>query len=376
MRFSQNAQQAADGKVSYFTYDRFSRMIRSGEVTRAFSSLDADVSYPFETDAASWTSRYIYDTSDLVASRGSSASRGPDRSRGPCALGTYPVGRPTRIEQNTDADAAAEVTARIAYDHEGRVIHRRVAIDTLPAKDVFYTYDLAGKVTAMVYPDGSEAHYAYDAAGRLAGVTDAGGSALAAYAYDHDGRMTSLAVGGNLATGAYTYNTRDWVTGIDYPGRFTLSQAYDAVGNVISQRYRRVATEARKTASFTYDGLHRLKTFHLGSTHARSYAYDDNGNVTRVVTDGNTANYIYTRDTTPNRLDSLTVAGSTDTFVYDANGSATSVAGTALTYDHRGLVTGYGAYGYALDAEGYRVKKTGGGKTVQWRKQFHFSKCS
>ena len=127
----------------------------------------------------------------------------------------------------------------------------------------------------MVYPDGSEVHYAYDAAGRLAGVTDAEGSALATYAYDDDGRMATHTVGGTLATGAYRYNTRDWVTGIDYPGRFTLSQAYDAVGNVNSQRYRRAATEAMKAASFTYDGLHRLKTFSLGTAHARSYAGGD-----------------------------------------------------------------------------------------------------
>ena len=372
VRFSQNAQQASDGKVSYFTYDKFSRMIRSGEVTRAFSSLDADQAYPFETDAASWTSRYTYDASDLVgsggpgAARASSASGGPGVSRGPDARATFPVGRPTRIEQNTDADAAAEVTARIAYDHEGRVVHRRVAIDTLPAKDVFYRYDLAGKVTVMIYPDGSEARYAYDAAGRLAGVTDAKGNALATYAYDHDGRMTTHTVGGTLATGVYAYNTRDWVTGIDYPGRFTLSQAYDAVGNVTSQRYRRATTEARKAASFTYDGLHRLKTFRLGSTHARTYAYDDNGNITRVVTGSDTATYAYTRTSTPNRLDHITKGTKIDRFRYDANGSATSVAGTALTYDHRGLVTGYGTYGYTLDAEGFRVKKTGGGKTVYY----------
>ena len=359
VRFSQNAQQASGGKVSYFTYDRFSRMTRSGEVTRAFSSLDANQAYPFETDAASWTSRYTYDASDLVGSGGSGTARASSASGGPDARATWPVGRPTRIEQNTDADAAAEVTARIAYDHGGRVIHRRVAIDTLPAKDVFYRYDLAGKVTAMVYPDGSEAHYAYDAAGRLAGVTDAGGNALATYAYDHDGRMTTHTVGGTLATGAYAYNTRDWVTGIDYPGRFTLSQAYDAVGNVTSQRYRRVATETRKAATYTYDGLHRLKTFRLGSTHARSYAYDDNGNITRVVTGSDTATYAYSRGSTPNQLDYITESTKIDRFRYDANGSATSVAGTALTYDHRGLVTGYGAYGYALDAEGYRVKKTG-----------------
>lgn len=304
VRFSQNAQQAAGGKVSYFTYDRFSRMIRSGEVTRAFVSLDADRTYPFETDAASWTSRYTYDVDDAG---GAGASRGSGVSHGSGSSATFPVGRPTRIEQNTDADAAAEVIARIAYDHEGRVTRRRVAIDALPDKDVFYRYDLAGRVTAMVYPDGSAAHYTYDAAGRLAGVTDAGGNALATYAYDHGGRMSSHAVGGTLATGAYAYNTRDWVSGIDYPGRFTLSQAYDAVGNVTSQRYRRATAEAYKAATFiTYDSLHRLKTFSLRSTHTRSYAYDDNGNITRVVTDGDTATYAYTRDATPNRLDRIT----------------------------------------------------------------------
>jgi len=71
VRFSQNAQQASGGKVSYFTYDRFNRMIRSGEVTRAFASLDPNTVYAFETDAASWTSRYTYDASESGSSRGS-----------------------------------------------------------------------------------------------------------------------------------------------------------------------------------------------------------------------------------------------------------------------------------------------------------------
>ncbi|MCY3774267.1 MAG: hypothetical protein OXG98_19860, partial [Gemmatimonadetes bacterium] len=99
VRFSQNAQQAADGKVSYFTYDRFSRMIRSGEVTRAFASLEPGTTYAFETDAASWTSRYIYDVDDIYDI---------DEAGGSGARATWPVGRPTRIEQNTDADAEAE----------------------------------------------------------------------------------------------------------------------------------------------------------------------------------------------------------------------------------------------------------------------------
>ncbi|MCY3770667.1 MAG: hypothetical protein OXG98_01390 [Gemmatimonadetes bacterium] len=53
LRFSQNAQQTADGKVSYFTYDPFSRMMRSEEVPEVFTSLDSNAVYAFDTDAAS-----------------------------------------------------------------------------------------------------------------------------------------------------------------------------------------------------------------------------------------------------------------------------------------------------------------------------------
>ena len=132
------------------------------------------------------------------------------------------------------------------------------------------------------------------------------------------------------------------------------------MGNVTSQNYRRAATEALKTATYAYDGLHRLKSVSLGATHARSYAYDANGNITSVATGGDTATYAYSRGSTPNQLDSITQGSATDRFIYNVNGSATQVAGTAMAYDHRGLLTGYGAHAYTIDAEGYRVKKTGG----------------
>ena len=127
-----------------------------------------------------------------------------------------------------------------------------------------------------------------------------------------------------------------------------MNQVYDVVGNVTSQSYRRAAAEALKAASYTYDGLHRLKTFNLDATHARTYAYDDNGNVTHVVTDGVAATYAYSRGSTPNRLDSITVAGSTRrtlSFTTPTDRLHRWRA-TAMAYDHRGLLTGYGAYAY------------------------------
>ncbi len=225
VRFSQDAQQAAGGKVSYFSYDPFSRMIRSGEVARAFASLDANRAYAFETGAASWTSRYIYDIDDVydiddIDDAGESG-----------AAAFWPVGRPVRIEQNTDADAAAEVTARVAYDREGRVTRRRVAIEGLPDKDVFYSYDLAGKVTAMVYPDGGEVHaaderlakvangvvsyYLKDHLGSTRTLLSSSGTTLATYDYWPYGEV--LATGGtDSAPFKFTGHERDAESGLDF----------------------------------------------------------------------------------------------------------------------------------------------------------------
>ena len=84
----------------------------------------------------------------------------------------------------------------------------------------------------------------------------------------------------NIVTGSYAYNALEWVTGIDYPGKFTVSQRYDVAGNVTSQRYGRTASEAFKAVAYSYDRLHRLTGFNLqGGTQTRYYGYDRNGNL-------------------------------------------------------------------------------------------------
>ena len=92
---------------------------------------------------------------------------------------------------------------------------------------------------------GAQARYAYDGAGRLSPVWDAKGNTLAAYTHTAAGNIATHIVGrgagGGIVTGAYAYNAREWVTGIDYPGKFTVTQQYDAAGNVASQRYHRAA---------------------------------------------------------------------------------------------------------------------------------------
>ncbi len=353
VRFSQDARQEADGtgKVTFTVYDGFGRVTHVGEASATFADLDPESAYAFESDATSWRSRMTYDDGDPVA------SGGPN----------YAQGRPVKVEENTDADAAAEVIHRYAYDHLGNVRVKRVSIDGLTgARTIEYVRDLAGRVTRLIYPGGAQARYAYDGAGRLSRVWDAKGNTLAAYTHTAAGNIATHIVGhgarGGIVTGTYAYNAREWVTGIDYPGKFTVTQQYDAAGNVSSQNYHRAATETARAAAYTYDNLHRLTAFDLdGGASTRAYSYDRNGNITRVTTNGAATNYGYNARTLPNRLSfAFGSGGFFRDYAYNENGWTTSVGNVSLTYDYRGLTTGHGTAAYLMDPDRRRVKKTVG----------------
>ena len=353
MRFSQDARQRAagtgnaTGKITYTLYDDFGRVTRVGEATATFASLDPESSYAFERDSVSWRSRMTYDDyGDAVA------GGGPN----------YAQGRLVKVEENTDAGAGAEVVHEYAYDHLGNVRVKQVTIDGLTGiRTLEYLHDLAGRVTRLIYPDGSQARYAYDSAGRLARVWDERGRTLAGYTHTAAGNLGTHVVGDNIATGTFTYNAREWVTRIDYPGRFTVTQQYDTTGNVTSQRYRRAASEAFKAGRYEYDRLHRLTNFNLeGRRQTRNYRYDRNGNLRHMQTNGSYTLYAYLGAATPNRVSIVYGGGLLIRTAYNRNGWVTRMARNALTYDYRGLLTGHGSAAYTMDPDRRRVKKTVG----------------
>ncbi len=274
----------------------------------------------------------------------------------------YAQGRLVKVEENTDAGAGAEVVHEYAYDHLGNVRVKQVTIDGLTGiRTLEYLHDLAGRVTRLIYPDGSQARYAYDSAGRLSRVWDERGRTLAAYTHTAAGNLGTHVVGDNIATGTFTYNAREWVTRIDYPGRFTVTQQYDTTGNVTSQRYRRAASEAFKAGRYEYDRLHRLTNFNLeGRRQTRNYRYDRNGNLRHMQTNGSYTLYAYLGAATPNRVSIVYGGGLLIRTAYNRNGWVTRMARNALTYDYRGLLTGHGSAAYTMDPDRRRVKKTVG----------------
>ena len=362
LRFSQDARQRAAGssnatrKITYTVYDDFGRVTRVGEAAADFSRLDPERSYPFENDASSWRSRMTYDGGDTVT------------DSDPVAGGSnYAQGRLTGIEENTDADAAAEVVHEYAYDHLGNVRVKQVEIEGLAGtKTATYDHDLAGRVTRLVYPDGAQARYGYDSVGRLSRVGDARGMTLAEYTHTAAGNIATHIVGqgagdttaDGVVTGTYTYNPREWVTEINYAGTFNSKLTYDLAGNVTRQEYSHGSTASR-TADYAYDNLYRITGFDLTGGTSRDYAYDRSGNLTSMVTGSSRLTYNYSGTSTPNRLDSTTGTGG-QTYAYNQNGWMTRNGANALTYDYRGLTTGYGSARYLMDPDRRRVKKTVG----------------
>ncbi|MBI4550736.1 MAG: hypothetical protein HY710_00565, partial [Candidatus Latescibacteria bacterium] len=364
LRFSQDARQKAAGMVTYFVYDAFNRVTRVGATAAPFSTLDPTVnygSYAFETDAASWKTKRDYDGDYL----GSGI--------------TYPQGRVTKEEENTDTDSGAEVTTRYAYDPEGRVRARRVTIEGLAtAQTVQYQYDLAGRVSRLCYPDGSEVRSQYDAAGRVSQVMDGVGTPYASYTYAPDGNLATHIVGNTVVTGTYTYTLRDWLQTLQYQTSqgagmtiFLDTLQYDVVGNVTQQVYQH-GTAPIRTAAYGYDNLRRLTSFSLSPDNSsQTFAYDLNGNMTGCTTRVNggtptTVPYTYSYTSTPNRLDG-TGSGTTGiSYGYDANGWVITQGGNTISYDYRGLTTGYNSASYLCDSEGNRVKKVDGATTIYY----------
>jgi RHS repeat-associated protein len=142
---------------------------------------------------------------------------------------------------------------------------------------VGYSYDPAGRLTRLVYPDNTAVSYLYDSVGRTSQVKDASAT-YGSFAYSADD-LTNNVTFGNGIVHSYAYNGRGWPTSIKATyGQTTylsLGYAYDNSGNVLTMG----------SATFTYDKLDRLITA-SGGFGSQSYSYDAIGN--RLQLDRNT----------------------------------------------------------------------------------------
>ncbi len=224
-----------------------------------------------------------------------------------------------------------------------------------------FEYDSFGRMLRLVYPDGEELRYAYDAGGLLKSATGyRPGSRhappevqvyLRQLEYDHFGQRTAMVLGNGVKT-TYTYepDTRrlSSLTTRTPRGRTlqALSYQYDRMGNLLGMTNALGLPVGRRSGSvsysFSYDALYRL-TSAQGVALARpglidrfesTFAYSDIHNLERKV---QVHELLTSRSPQggPARPDH---SNHDDAYVYGGSGphQATRIGDMLLTYDLNG----------------------------------------
>jgi YD repeat-containing protein len=308
-----------------------------------------------QTDAKGQTTTYAYDALNRVTlitfNDGSSQVYAYDQ--GPNALG--------RLSSIREIDPASQVTSQIdyAYDLHGRVTSETRSVDGVQYV-LGYTYDAAGRLSALTYPSGRTVTYAFDALGRVSQVTTAKDAqeqvVVQNVAYQPFGGVKSFTLG----------NGQIYSRAIDQDGRiasYTLGSANYELTYDPASRITGIAETGNpaNTNTYGYDALDRLTSAVLPSS-SYGYAYDAVGNRLSKTTGANTDSYTYSA--TSNQIATLTPSGGpARSFVFDANGSTIDDGLNQYAYDTRGrmaqstnaasLVTAY-----QVNALGQRIRKS------------------
>jgi len=342
--------------VTNYTVDGLGNLTQqvSPDTGTTASTYDAAGNLATQTDAKGQVTTYTYDALNRVTlitfHDGSKQAYAYD-------AGTNGLGRLTGI---TETNPALVVTNQIAYayDQKGRVVSETRTLGGV-AYVTAYAFDAAGRMSGVTYPSGRTVEYAFDGLGRVSQVSTTKDATTGIVAQNIQYHPFGAARSWTLGNGQF------YTRVVDLDGRigsYTLGAAVYALAYDAASRITSIGETANppNTNAYGYDALDRLTSAILPASNY-GYGYDAVGNRTTKTTGAATDTYAY--GAASNRIASLTPAsGPVRNFVFDANGSTTSDAVNAFGYDARGrMVSATGASGataYQVNALGQRVRKT------------------
>ena len=143
----------------------------------------------------------------------------------------------------------------------------------------------------------------------------------------------------------------------------TVSQKYDSRGNIvgITNEYSGAFT-GKDEYEYSYDSLNRIVGEKVTGiiSYSRTYAYDSEGNISRVTQDGEEESYEYSQG----RLTRVKVNGTIKKqYSYDEYGNPVDYAGEAMEWERGTQLKSYLGQSYSYDAQGRLYGKSGGGRT-------------
>ena len=347
------------GQTTTYEYDALGRHVSSTDPLNRTTrySYDPAGNPKTLTDALNRVTTYGYDNADRLTTITYSDATTPD-----VTFGYDNAGRRTTMTDGTG-------TTTWAYDSLHRITAESPA---RPRRGLQYTYDLAGHVTALSYPDGDTVTKTYDAAGRMDSVTDPLGNTTR-FDYNADNALTAIHYP-NGVTSHRTYNDANQVTlirdttppsGTLNTGMVLLNLPYtrDNNGLIATQNRHPVPTPTPTGIDpadtlVVPEGIDRDLLDQVTGTHltqptnpaVETYRYDAGDNLThRALADGVTDTFTYD---TAHQLTAITNPTQTTTYTHNAVGERTSSTtttgplGTTIlnrtyNYDQAGRFTSY-----------------------------------
>jgi len=269
-----------------------------------------------------------------------------------------------------------------SYDPMGRLIRSRSAFPSESgwnAHEIDLTYDLAGNLASLTYPDGRVVTQTFDGAGRLQSSTfdnwngqHVGYTYAAGFTYTAAGAVAEMTQGNGIYTHT-PYNNRlqkcqVWVqtptqplidTHIYFGGSTNYcSSTPGNNGNITQIKDWR---NPNHTRYFGYDALNRINAFsNAEGNMQQSYSYDSFGNMSQTGT--------LSFSSSPLSNNQIGASG----YAYDAAGNLTSVNNvftSTYSFDAESKIfrinagTGY----YTYDADGERMRKDASGGYTEYQ---------
>ncbi|MBI4302735.1 MAG: hypothetical protein HY665_00135 [Chloroflexi bacterium] len=268
------------------------------------------------------------------------------------------------------------------YDNRGRLIGETRILDP-QVYTTSFAYDGADRLATIAYPTGENVTQGYNGRGLPYSLTGStAGNLVTSTLYNNLGQMTELNLGSSVKTtfgywdvgGTYdnagVYYGRLWQLKTVNTENTTLQQVkhtWDAGGNLV-QRENLVSPSENET--FSYDFLDRLTS--VSGAYSDSWSYSEIGN----MVSHNGTSYTYpTNGVRPHAVSAVDARS----YQYDNNGNmytrGTASGNQTITWDAENRpvsITGAGANAtFIYDGDGNRVKKIEGGDEVVYVNRYY-----
>lgn len=321
-------------KATTYTYNAFGEVIQEVSPDRKTTAYtyDSAGNLKTRTDARNVKWEYTYDALNRLT-RIYTATGNREQLWSYDNCGSFGKGR---------LCATGIVGTNVLFDYD-RFGNIRLRQDQITGKEgagvrsayyAYYTYDVAGRLTAIQYPNGMKASYGYNEdvpTSMKVTIGTVENNIVTGASYEPFGPANGWTYGNGLKR-LIGYNKDGQPDGISVDNGPLQSLTYAFDGNNRVEKITNAGNPGT-TQDYDYDGVSRLQQFSTGFNDTLTYTYDGTGNRTKMVLSGKSSRIdIYAIESDSNRLSSIS-GGQAAAFGYDAAGNTTSAYGLTMAYN-------------------------------------------